>query len=85
MNGLFSAREVLGAMITPAVLISASGTLVLSTDHATVVAETGGRRDARTADSDREPAGAGAGRGRKSVLDLPDVDGPKRDPGELVN
>ncbi|MFP5285803.1 MAG: DUF2721 domain-containing protein [Thermoanaerobaculia bacterium] len=33
MNGLFSASEVLGAMITPAVLISASGTLVLSTSN----------------------------------------------------
>ena len=33
MNGGFSASEVLGAMITPAVLISASGTLVLSTSN----------------------------------------------------
>lgn len=33
MNGVFSAGEVLGAMITPAVLISASGTLVLSTSN----------------------------------------------------
>ena len=33
MNGVFSASEVLGAMITPAVLISASGTLVLSTSN----------------------------------------------------
>lgn len=33
MNGTFSAAEVLGAMITPAVLISASGTLVLSTSN----------------------------------------------------
>lgn len=33
MNGLSSASEVLGAMITPAVLISASGTLVLSTSN----------------------------------------------------
>ena len=33
MNGAFSASEVLGAMITPAVLISASGTLVLSTSN----------------------------------------------------
>src|SRR5688500_12515150 len=33
MNTLFSASEVLGAMITPAVLISASGTLVLSTSN----------------------------------------------------
>jgi hypothetical protein len=33
MNGVFSPGEVLGAMITPAVLISASGTLVLSTSN----------------------------------------------------
>ena len=33
MNANFAASEVLGAMITPAVLISASGTLVLSTSN----------------------------------------------------
>lgn len=33
MSPAFSASEVLGAMITPAVLISASGTLVLSTSN----------------------------------------------------
>lgn len=33
MNTAFAASEVLGAMITPAVLISASGTLVLSTSN----------------------------------------------------
>lgn len=33
MNGSVAATEVLGAMITPAVLISASGTLVLSTSN----------------------------------------------------
>ena len=33
MDGIFSAGEVLGAMITPAVLISAAGTLVLSTSN----------------------------------------------------
>jgi hypothetical protein len=33
MNSPFSAADVLGAMITPAVLISASGTLVLSTSN----------------------------------------------------
>jgi ATP-dependent Clp protease ATP-binding subunit ClpB len=76
-----------------------SGTLVFSTDRSTVVAEAGGRRDARSrsgedadggAGGDRERAGAGAGRGRRgreSVLDLPEVDRPKRDRdgGELVN
>jgi ATP-dependent Clp protease ATP-binding subunit ClpB len=68
-----------------------SGTLVFSTDRSTVVAEAGRRRDARAAltEPEPEPAGAGAGgrgRGRKTALDLPDIDdGPKRDPGELVN
>ncbi|HEX7222560.1 MAG TPA: AAA family ATPase, partial [Candidatus Limnocylindrales bacterium] len=62
-----------------------SGTLVFSTDLSTVVTETGTRRDARGASRDgREPATAGTGRGA-TVLDLPDVDRPKRDPGELVN
>jgi ATP-dependent Clp protease ATP-binding subunit ClpA len=63
-----------------------SGTLVFSTERSTVVAEGGRRRDARTPTSAREPAAAGAGRrGGKSVLDLPDLDAPKRDPDELVN
>jgi ATP-dependent Clp protease ATP-binding subunit ClpB len=64
-----------------------SGTLVFSTAGSTVVAEAGRRRDARSSGADdREPAAAGAGsRGRKSVLDLPDLDGPKSGSGELVN
>jgi ATP-dependent Clp protease ATP-binding subunit ClpA len=62
-----------------------SGTLVFSTERATVVADAGQRRDARAADPERATAAAGAGQGRRSVLDLPDVDEPKRDPGELVN
>ena len=63
-----------------------SGTLVFSTERSTVVAEGGRRRDARTPSSAREPAAAGAGRrGDKSVLDLPDLDDPKRDSGELIN
>jgi ATP-dependent Clp protease ATP-binding subunit ClpB len=62
-----------------------SGTLVFSTEGSTVVAEAGRRRDARGAEPEREPAAAGGRRGRKTVLDLPDVDEPKRDPGELVN
>jgi ATP-dependent Clp protease ATP-binding subunit ClpB len=61
------------------------GTLVFSTEGSTVVSDARRRRDARSGDPDREPATAGAGRTRKSVLDLPDTDGPKRDPGELVN
>jgi ATP-dependent Clp protease ATP-binding subunit ClpB len=72
-----------------------SGTLVFSTDRSTVVAEGGSRRDARSRSSDgsggseREAAGVARGgrRGRGSVLDLPEVDRPKRDGdgGELVN
>jgi ATP-dependent Clp protease ATP-binding subunit ClpB len=63
-----------------------SGTLVFSTERSTVVAEGGRRRDARTPSSAREPAAAGAGgRGGKSVLDLPDLDDPKHDSGELIN
>jgi ATP-dependent Clp protease ATP-binding subunit ClpB len=63
-----------------------SGTLVFSTERSTVVAEGGQRRDARTPSSAREPAAAGAGgRGGKPVLDLPDLEDPKRDTGELIN
>jgi len=62
-----------------------SGTLVFTSGRSTVVAEARDRRDARSAEGDREPASAGARGQRKSVLDLPDVDGTKRDPGELVN
>jgi ATP-dependent Clp protease ATP-binding subunit ClpA len=75
-----------------------SGTLVFSTDRSTVVTDGRSRRDARggpstdgDGDDDREPAAAGSGgrtRSRKgSVLDLPEVDRPKRerDGGELVN
>ena len=63
-----------------------SGALVFSTDRSTVVAESGSRRDARAAATESEPAAAGAGRrDRKTVLDLPDLDDPKRGPGGLVN
>jgi ATP-dependent Clp protease ATP-binding subunit ClpA len=71
-----------------------SRTLVFSTARSTVVADSGARRDARSrsgsdGEGDREPAGSAAGgrRGRGSVLDLPEVDRPKRDGdgGELVN
>ncbi|MBA2700590.1 MAG: ATP-dependent chaperone ClpB, partial [Chloroflexi bacterium] len=63
-----------------------SGTLVFSTEGATVVAETdGSRRDARSRSEPRETAGVGAGGGRsRSTLDLPPTRR-KRDDGELVN
>jgi ATP-dependent Clp protease ATP-binding subunit ClpA len=62
----------------------ASGTLVFSTEGATVVTE-GNRRDARATPAE-EAVGAGAGgRGRRSSpLDLPSTRRP-RDDGELVN
>ena len=66
-----------------------SGTLVFSTERSTVVAETGHRRDARRgppATRTRRSAPAPARPG-EAVLDLPDLDEPKRDRdgGELVN
>ncbi len=67
-----------------------AGTLVFSTARSTVVTEAGNRRDARSAgsagDGTDEPVAAG-NRGGKSVLDLPEVDDPRRDRdgGELVN
>jgi ATP-dependent Clp protease ATP-binding subunit ClpB len=55
-----------------------SGTLVFSTDKATVVTEAGRRRDARGASD-------GGRRRSKGVMELPDIDESKRDSGELVN
>jgi ATP-dependent Clp protease ATP-binding subunit ClpB len=61
-----------------------SGTLLFSTDGATVVAD-GRRRDARGTPAEDTAVGAGSGRGgRSSPLDLPSTQ-PKRDDGELVN
>ncbi len=57
-----------------------SGTIVFSTEGATVVAD-GARRDAR-ARSDDDPVGVGTG--DSSPLDLPPTRR-KRDDGELVN
>jgi ATP-dependent Clp protease ATP-binding subunit ClpB len=94
------ARALLRSEFSPADTIKIdadpmSGTLVFSTDRSTVVSEASRRRDARERSdedsdevADREPAAAGAGRRRRgSVLDLPEVDKPKRDRdgGELVN
>jgi ATP-dependent Clp protease ATP-binding subunit ClpA len=71
---------------------SVSGTLVFSTERSTVVAEAASRRDARSRAStddvaDEALAAAGGRRRAKTVLDLPDLDEPKRDRdgGELVN
>ncbi|HEX5590379.1 MAG TPA: AAA family ATPase, partial [Candidatus Limnocylindrales bacterium] len=64
-------------------------TIVFSTEGETVVADAGDRRDARSGtDSDDEAVGAGAGGGRgrrRSAFDVPDIDAPKRDGGDLVN
>ncbi|HEX5013392.1 MAG TPA: ATP-dependent chaperone ClpB [Candidatus Limnocylindrales bacterium] len=90
------ARAILRGEFAPGDMIIAdadtvSGTIVFSTERSTVVAEAGRRRDARSATSEPEPEPAGAGTGgrgpgRKTVLDLPDIETPpKRDPGELVN
>jgi ATP-dependent Clp protease ATP-binding subunit ClpB len=90
------ARAILRGEFNPGDTITAdadpvSGTIVFSSDRSTVVAEAGRRRDARSTSTD-EPetatAGAGAGRrgrDRRDPFDVPDLDQPKRDPGELVN
>jgi ATP-dependent Clp protease ATP-binding subunit ClpB len=66
------------------------GTLVFSTERATVVADAGARRDARRRSDDEgsEAVAAGVGGRRRSAFDVPDIDEkPKRDRdgGELVN
>jgi ATP-dependent Clp protease ATP-binding subunit ClpA len=63
-----------------------SGTVVFSTQAATVVTEGGVRRDARrhSGDEPASPLGAGSGRA-SSVLDLPPTTERKRGDGELVN
>jgi ATP-dependent Clp protease ATP-binding subunit ClpA len=69
------------------------GTLVFSTDRASVAVETNARRDARVpagaaAGAREGAAGNGRGKGRRSLLDLPDIDEPdpkERSGGELVN
>ena len=62
------------------------GTLLFTQDGATVVAEAGDRRDARSAGD--EPAEAAARAGRSSLLDLPTTSAPepkKDDDGERLN
>ncbi len=69
------------------------GTLVFSTDRASVAVEADARRDARVpagaASGGRNGGGTnGKGKGRRSLLDLPDIDEPEpkeRTGGELVN
>ena len=62
-----------------------SGTLVFSSEGATVVTDTT-RRDARSTPAEEAAVGAGSGRGGRpeSPLDLPRTRR-KRDDGELVN
>jgi ATP-dependent Clp protease ATP-binding subunit ClpB len=83
------ARALLAARFKPGDRIVADadivgGTLVFSTDSATVAVEAGDRRDARVAAA--EPAGAGSG-AAGSIVDLPAMEGQRkpRDGGELVN
>ena len=61
------------------------GTLVFTTEGATVVTDAADRRDARGAAGDREGAAAGSpGARRKSAFDLPEPE-PRREGDELVN
>ena len=87
------ARALVGGEFQPGDRVTAdadsvAGTIVFATERATIVAGTGGRRDARSRSAEPAAAGRRAG-GRKpaSPLDLPDVeDRPKRDgDGELLN
>jgi hypothetical protein len=62
-----------------------SGTIVFSTERATVVSERGSRRDARRRAGADEGIPVGVGSGRNSTpFDLPPTEH-KRDDGELVN
>jgi ATP-dependent Clp protease ATP-binding subunit ClpA len=60
-------------------------TLVFSSEGEAVVTETGTRRDARRRDDEAVGAGSGAGRGRKSVLDVPDINPTDSDGGSRPN
>jgi len=60
------------------------GTLVFTTDRATIVTEASDRRDAR-APAGKEPVAAGGRRRGKQPLDLPPIEGPPSDGGERLN
>ena len=81
------ARALLRGEFRPGALIRADadpigGTLVFTQEGATVVAEAGDRRDARSGAG----AGAGAAGAAPSVLDLPSTAPPKKDgDGERLN
>lgn len=69
-TAVFSASEVLGAMITPAVLISASGTLVLSTSNRLTRVVDRVRALADEAEEMRqEPERAGATEARRRLIE----------------
>lgn len=68
MDGVFSAGEVLGAMITPAVLISASGTLVLSTSNRLTRVVDRVRSLAREAEELRKGETSGAAEERAALI-----------------
>jgi ATP-dependent Clp protease ATP-binding subunit ClpA len=61
-----------------------SGTIVFSSEGATVVTESGTRRDARRRAGADEGTAVGASSGRSSAFDLPPTER-KRDDGDLVN
>jgi hypothetical protein len=80
------ARALVGGEFTPGDRISVdadptSGTILFATDRSTVVTDGAASRDARTR---VEPAAAGRKNGKRSPLDLPETERPRRD-GELVN
>ncbi len=84
------ARALLSGTFRPGDTVTAdadlvSGSLVFSTESSTVVAETGGRRDARTP-TEGEAEGTGSRAGHRSAFDLPPLEeGKEPNGGELVN
>jgi ATP-dependent Clp protease ATP-binding subunit ClpB len=78
IEGRFKAGQTISVDADPL-----GSTLLFSADGEAVVAEAGERRDARRREDEAEPVGAGAGGGRrrKSVLDLPDTEPSQGDAG----